>query len=72
MALYWGVQAPERLGREVELSQMISLGDERLVAGGWAKYGDLVVVVAGPPGGSGGTNRMLVHIIGRHEEIRPE
>jgi pyruvate kinase len=72
MALFWGVQAPPRLDRGVELSQMIAQGDERLIEGGLAKPGDVVVVVAGPPGGAGGTNRMLVHVIGRHEEIRPE
>jgi pyruvate kinase len=44
---------------------MIDAADERIVAEGLLTPGDLVVVVAGSPGGRGGTNRVLVHRVGQ-------
>ena len=43
---------------------MIAEADERIVQEGLVQPGDLIVVVAGSPGGRGGTNRVLVHRVG--------
>jgi pyruvate kinase len=43
---------------------MVDAADERIVEEGLLTLGDLVVVVAGSPGGRGGTNRVLVHRVG--------
>jgi pyruvate kinase len=43
---------------------MIAEADERTVREGLLAHGDLIVVVAGSPGGRGGTNRVLVHRVG--------
>jgi pyruvate kinase len=64
MALYWGVEAASPLEQGVELAAMIAQGDQRICDEGMATPGDLVVVVAGTPGGRGGTNRVLVHRVG--------
>jgi pyruvate kinase len=64
MALYWGVEAASPLDRGVDLAAMIAQGDERICDEGMASPGDLVVVVAGTPGGRGATNRVLVHRVG--------
>jgi pyruvate kinase len=71
MALYWGVEAASPLDRGVDLGAMIAQGDERICAEGMASPGDLVVVVAGTPGGRGATNRVLVHRVGEPDASRP-
>jgi pyruvate kinase len=71
MALYWGVEAASPLDRGVELAAMIAQGDQRICDEGMATPGDLVVVVAGTPGGRGATNRVLVHRVGEPEAPRP-
>ena len=71
MALYWGVEAANPLDRGVELAAMIAQGDERICAEGMATPGDLVVVVAGTPGGRGATNRVLVHRVGEPDASAP-
>jgi pyruvate kinase len=43
---------------------MIAEADQRIVEQGLLARGDLIVVVAGSPGGRGGTNRVLVHRVG--------
>jgi pyruvate kinase len=67
MALYWGVEAASPLDQGVELAAMIAQGDQRICDEGLATPGDLVVVVAGTPGGRGGTNRVLVHRVGERD-----
>ena len=71
MALYWGVEAASPLDRGVELAAMIAQGDERICDEGMATPGDLVVVVAGTPGGRGATNRVLVHRVGEPDASAP-
>jgi pyruvate kinase len=71
MALYWGVEAASPLDHGVELAAMIAQGDQRICDEGMATPGDLVVVVAGTPGGRGGTNRVLVHRVGEPDAARP-
>jgi pyruvate kinase len=71
MALYWGVEAASPLDRGVELAAMIAQGDQRICDEGMATPGDLVVVVAGTPGGRGATNRVLVHRVGVPDASRP-
>jgi pyruvate kinase len=70
MALYWGVEAASPLDRGVELAAMIAQGDRRICDEGMATPGDLVVVVAGTPGGRGATNRVLVHRVGEPDASR--
>ena len=71
MALYWGVEAASPLDRGVELAAMIAQGDQRICDEGMAAPGDLVVVVAGTPGGRGATNRVLVHRVGEPDASAP-
>jgi pyruvate kinase len=71
MALYWGVEAASPLDRGVDLGQIIAQGDQRICQEGLATSGDLVVVVAGTPGGSGATNRVIVHRVGEPDLTRP-
>jgi glutamate synthase domain-containing protein 2 len=44
---------------------MIDAADEVIVREDLVARGDLIVVVAGSPGGTGGTNRVLVHRVGQ-------
>jgi pyruvate kinase len=68
MALYWGVEAAPCLPFRQHLHDMVAEGDERLIEGGWAQPDDLVILVAGTPGGGiGGTNRVIVHRVGESE-----
>jgi pyruvate kinase len=67
MALYWGVEAAGVVDRRGHLHEMLDEGDERLIEGGYAQAGDLVVVLAGTPGGAGATNRVIVHRVGEVE-----
>jgi pyruvate kinase len=71
MALYWGVEAASPLDRGVDLGQIIAQGDQRICQEGLATPGDLVVVVAGTPGGRGATNRVIVHRVGEPDLTRP-
>jgi pyruvate kinase len=64
MALFWGVEAASPLGVGTDLREMIAQGDERVIQECQIDSGDLVVVVAGTPGGRGGTNRVIVHRVG--------
>ncbi len=67
IALYWGVEATETLDRGTAVEAMMAQGDERLVDEGYVKPGDLVVVVAGRPGGRGATNQVIVHRVGERD-----
>jgi pyruvate kinase len=67
MALYWGVETPGVLDKVVELETLVAQGDRRMVAAGIVRTGDLVVIAAGTPGGSGVTNRVIVHEVGHPE-----
>jgi pyruvate kinase len=65
MALFWGVETASPLGVGTQVRSMIDAADERIVQEDLVARGDLIVVVAGSPGGRGGTNRVLVHRVGR-------
>ena len=65
MALFWGVETASPLAIGTQVRSMIDAADERIVQEGLLAPGDLVVVVAGSPGGRGGTNRVLVHRVGQ-------
>ncbi|HWD45701.1 MAG TPA: pyruvate kinase [Actinomycetota bacterium] len=65
MALFWGVETAAPLPMGTQVRGMIDEADIRVVQEGLLEEGDLVVVVAGSPGGRGGTNRVLVHRVGR-------
>jgi len=67
MALFWGVEAAPVLQRAGNIEALIAEGDQCLVDEGLAAPGDLVVIVAGTPGGRGATNRVIVHQVGRLE-----
>jgi pyruvate kinase len=67
MALYWGVETASPLGKGTQVRSMIDDADVRIVEEGLLTPGDLVVVVAGSPGGRGGTNRVLVHRVGERD-----
>jgi pyruvate kinase len=67
MTLYWGVETATPLDVGTEVRGMIDSADERILQEGLLARGDLVVVVAGSPGGRGGTNRVLVHRVGERD-----
>jgi pyruvate kinase len=64
MALFWGVETASPLTVGTQVRGMIDEADNRIVKEGLLEPGALVVVVAGSPGGRGGTNRVLVHRVG--------
>src|SRR5215218_4568190 len=64
MALFWGVETAAPLGVGTQVRGMIAEADQRILEEGLLAPGDLIVVVAGSPGGRGGTNRVLVHRVG--------
>jgi pyruvate kinase len=64
MALFWGVETASPVEVGTDLRDMIAQGDERVLAEFGMRLGDLVVVVAGTPGGRGATNRVIVHRVG--------
>jgi pyruvate kinase len=64
MALYWGVETATPVAVGTQVRSMIADADARILREGLLVRGDLVVVVAGSPGGRGGTNRVLVHRVG--------
>ena len=67
LALYWGVRSLP-VGAMSDSDQQIALVDETLLATGFGKKGDLVVITMGVPIGSrGSTNLMKVHTLGSHE-----
>jgi pyruvate kinase len=65
MALFWGVESAGPLPVGTQVRGMIDEADIRIVQEGLLDAGDLIVVVAGSPGGRGGTNRVLVHRVGQ-------
>jgi len=65
MALFWGVETAAPLPVGTQVRGMIDEADQRIVEEGLLEEGDLIVVVAGSPGGRGGTNRVLVHRVGQ-------
>ena len=65
MALFWGVETAAPLPVGTQVRGMIDEADQRIVEEGLLDPGDLIVVVAGSPGGRGGTNRVLVHRVGQ-------
>jgi pyruvate kinase len=67
MSLYWGVEAASPLAVGTDLRDMIAEGDDRISHEGLVADGDLIVVVAGTPGGRGGTNRVIVHRVGERD-----
>jgi pyruvate kinase len=67
MALFWGVETASPLGKGTQVRSMIDDADVRIVEEGLLTPGDLIVVVAGSPGGRGGTNRVLVHRVGERD-----
>jgi pyruvate kinase len=67
MALFWGVEAPPVLERVGNIDAMIAEGDRCLRDNHIAQPGELVVAVAGTPGGESTTNRVIVHEIGRRD-----
>ena len=67
MALFWGVEAPPVLERVGDLEAMIAEGDRCLLEECFTVPGDLVVIVAGTPGGQGPTNRVIVHEVGQRD-----
>jgi pyruvate kinase len=64
MALFWGVETASPLTVGTQVRGMIDEADRRIVKEGLLDPGALTVVVAGSPGGRGGTNRVLVHRVG--------
>jgi pyruvate kinase len=72
MSLYWGVETPAVLDQFVDLNALVEQGDRRIVAAGIVREGDLIVIAAGTPGGRGATNRVIVHEVGRSEQLLPE
>lgn len=60
MALHHGVQSDSVEAVDDSLALMSQANDKALTSG-VARDGDTVIVVAGAPGQTGGTNRMLVH-----------
>ncbi|GAB3406727.1 pyruvate kinase [Schumannella luteola] len=64
MSLTWGIESflVDRVGHTDAMYHQV---DEILLANGLAERGDKVVVISGsPPGISGGTNDLRVHVIG--------
>jgi glutamate synthase domain-containing protein 2 len=60
------------LDQFVDLNALVEQGDRRIVAAGIVREGDLIVIAAGTPGGRGATNRVIVHEVGRSEQLLPE
>jgi pyruvate kinase len=62
-ALMWGTDGAIVPTEDRSLDLMRS-ADEVCRAGSIGRVGDRVVIVAGVPGGHGGTNRVIVHELG--------
>jgi pyruvate kinase len=59
LALSWGIQA-ELIDKVPDVKSMIELVDERFLALGAAKEGDMIIVVSGTPIGTPGTTNSIV------------
>jgi pyruvate kinase len=72
LALTWGIQA-FLVGTVTHTDQMMGQVDDELIGQGLAQVGDKVVVISGsPPGISGSTNDIRVHVVGDvHNEAAP-
>ncbi len=63
-ALMWGTESalvPEK----DHTNDLVLAAEEICLRGGYGQRGDPVVIVSGLPGGHGGTNRVLVHVLGQ-------
>jgi pyruvate kinase len=64
LTLVWGVE-PLLMARAATTDDLIRGLDEMMLSAGHAQKGDRVVVISGaPPGSSGSTNNVRVHVIG--------
>jgi pyruvate kinase len=64
MSLYWGIESFV-VDRVSHTDAMYHQVDEILLGQGLAEVGDKVVVISGsPPGVSGSTNDLRVHVVG--------
>ena len=72
LALTWGIEA-FLVDRVTHTDQMMGQVDDVLIGQGLAEVGDKVVVISGsPPGISGSTNDVRVHVVGDvHNEAAP-
>lgn len=72
LALTWGIQA-FLVGTVTHTDQMMGQVDDELIGQGLADMGDKVVVISGsPPGISGSTNDIRVHVVGDvHNQAAP-
>jgi pyruvate kinase len=72
LSLTWGIQA-FLVDRVTHTDQMMGQVDDVLIGQGLAEVGDKVVVISGsPPGISGSTNDVRVHVVGDvHNEAAP-
>jgi pyruvate kinase len=62
-ALMWGTEAA-LVPMKGQATDLTTAAERVLVDGNWAVRGDRVVIITGPPGGQGGTNRIMVHRVG--------
>jgi len=60
----WGVQGWE-VAEKDQSNALIVAADEVCLEQGYGQRGDRVVIVSGIPGGTGGTNRVMVHELGQ-------
>jgi len=67
-ALMWGTDGAIVPTEDRSLDLMRS-ADAVCRAGGIGRVGDRVVIVAGVPGGLGGTNRVIVHELGDESNL---
>jgi pyruvate kinase len=72
LALTWGIQS-HLVDMVTHTDQMFGQVDDVLIGQGLAQVGDKVVVISGsPPGISGSTNDLRVHVVGdAHNEAAP-
>jgi pyruvate kinase len=72
LALTWGIES-FLVDRVTHTDQMFGQVDDILLGNGVAEVGDKVVVISGsPPGISGSTNDVRVHVVGdAHNEAAP-
>jgi pyruvate kinase len=72
MAMYWGVRALPLIAPRLRTSEMVRKADDLLRAAGIAAAGELIVIVAGMPGRSAATDRMIVHRLGQDDVARAD
>jgi len=71
LALLWGIDATV-VARVRTTDAMIRQVDTVLLEEGLAEHGDKVVVISGtPPGISGSTNDIRVHVVGEIQDLQP-